>query len=501
MRPFRSFVTALALLSAPLLAYAEDSDVLTLTKDSFNSVVDPEKLMLVEFYAPWCGHCKALAPEYEKAATSLKEQQVKLAKVDCTVEMDLCQEFEVTGYPTLKVFREGSPSEYNGPRKSDGIVSYMKKQTLPALSQVTVDSIDSFKDSDNVVIVGFFSSTDSAEYQELKEIAEDMRDDFLFGATVDSEVLKKFDIKEPGVILFKKFDDGKEVYQGKVNAEELKKFIRVSSVPLLDDIGPENYFSYIESGLPLSYIFFSNDDERTAIKKELLPIAKEYKGKVNFVFIDAEKYPSHAESLNLKTEWPAFAIQNPDTNAKYPFDQSKELTSANVDEFIKRFLAGDIQPSIKSEPIPEKNDDVIKVIVADEFEKIVNNEKKDVLVEFYAPWCGHCKSLAPVYEKVGAAYAAHNDKIVIAKMDATANDLPIGTDFQIQGFPTIKLFKAGKEKEVIDYEGDRTEESFIEFISNHAVNQVDVKPSKKEDETAKEEETVKEEENPEHDEL
>ncbi|KAK9762538.1 protein disulfide-isomerase precursor [Basidiobolus ranarum] len=495
MRPFRSFVTALALLSAPLLAFAEDSDVLSLTKDSFKSTVDPEKLILVEFFAPWCGHCKALAPEYEVAATTLKEQEIKLAKVDCTVEMDLCQEYEVTGYPTLKVFREGSPSDYNGPRKADGIVSYMKKQTLPSLSEVTIDSIETFKDSDNVVVVGFFSSADSEEYKALKQVAEDMRDDFVFGATVDPEVLKKFDIKGSGVVLFKKFDEGKDVFDGKITTEELAKFVRVSSVPLMDEIGPENYSTYVESGLPLTYIFYSNDEERKTITEALTPIAKEQKGKINFVFIDAVKYAGHADSLNLKAEWPALAIQNTINNAKYPFDQSKEITNANIGEFVKSFLAGDIEASIKSEPIPEKNDAPVKVVVADEFEKIVYDQEKDVLVEFYAPWCGHCKNLAPIYEKIGAAYSEHKDKIVIAKMDATANDLPANAEFQIQGFPTIKLFKAGKDKEIVDYDGDRTEESFIEFLSNNAVNKVEATPKKTE------EETPKAEENPEHDEL
>jgi protein disulfide-isomerase A1 len=83
--------------------------------------------MLVEFYAPWCGHCQALAPQYAAAATTLKNESIKLAKVDCTTEEQICGQYDVKGYPTLKVFRNGHASEYSGPRKTDGIVNYMLK--------------------------------------------------------------------------------------------------------------------------------------------------------------------------------------------------------------------------------------------------------------------------------------------------------------------------------------------------------------------------------------
>jgi protein disulfide-isomerase A1 len=116
MRNFRSL--ALGLVGAAALASA--SDVHDLKADTFPSFIKENPLVLAEFFAPWCGHCKSLAPEYEEAATSLKEKNIKLAKVDCTQEAELCQSYGVEGYPTLKIFRgPDNIVPYQGPRKAD----------------------------------------------------------------------------------------------------------------------------------------------------------------------------------------------------------------------------------------------------------------------------------------------------------------------------------------------------------------------------------------------
>ncbi|KAG0057446.1 protein disulfide-isomerase precursor [Gryganskiella cystojenkinii] len=435
------------------------SDVIVLNQKNFASTVPSEKLILVEFYAPWCGHCKALAPEYEIAATELKEHSIPIAKVDCTVETDLCQEHGIQGYPTLKVFREGVATDYSGPRKADGIVSYLKKQTLPALSELTADTVSAFSVSDRVVIVGVLPK-DSEKRAVLEKVANELRDEYVFGVVEESEDTKS------GIVLYKKFDEGKNVLDGDFDAESLTAFIRTNAVPIMDEIGPSNYATYMEAGIPLAYFFFSSPEDKTKFA-DVETVAKEYKGKVNFVYIDAKKFGAHAANLNLKESWPAFGVQNVVSGAKFPLDQDTELSIEKIKALVEGVLAGTVEASVKTEAVPETNDGPVKVVVGSQYSEIVEDQEKDVLIEFYAPWCGHCKNLAPIYEEVGALYKGSN--IVVAKMDATANDLPEHLPFKVEGFPTIKFRKAGSS-EYIDFEGQRDKESFVKFLNENAVN-------------------------------
>jgi len=108
------------------------SDVVTLTPANFDQVVDGSANVLVEFYAPWCGHCKSLAPIYELVATSYKKNKdIIIAKVDADAEKTLGSRFDVKGFPTLKWFPKGStkPVDYDGSREEEGFYSFIKDKT------------------------------------------------------------------------------------------------------------------------------------------------------------------------------------------------------------------------------------------------------------------------------------------------------------------------------------------------------------------------------------
>lgn len=97
-------------------------------------------------------------------------------------------------------------------------------------------------------------------------------------------------------------------------------------------------------------------------------------------------------------------------------------------------------------------------------------EEEFVFVKFYAPWCGHCKKMAPDYKELGAKFNVEGSKIKIAKVDSTVHKEFSGK-FGIEGFPTLKLFVNG---EPIDYSGERTKEAISTFIANKIKTEINI---------------------------
>ena len=141
--------------------------------------------------------------------------------------------------------------------------------------------------------------------------------------------------------------------------------------------------------------------------------------------------------------------------------------AAFFEDFGKKLAAGKLAPLLKSAPEPseDKAAGEVQVVVGKTFGSKVLEAQAHVLLEVYAPWCGHCKQLAPVLDELAEHYA-ENDKVTIAKMDGTTNE---AAGLEVKGFPTLRLYASGDGGGAngLEFEGERTLEGLAEFVALH----------------------------------
>lgn len=445
-----------------------EDGVLVLTQNNFQSAIEDNEFILVEFYAPWCGHCKALAPEYAKAAQQLAEEgsDVKLGKVDATVESELGKEFEVRGYPTLKFFKNGTPKEYTGGRKASDIVGWLNRNTGPAATNLeTVEEAKEFIDKEDVVIVGYFESNSSLEAGAYLAAADSGSESLVFGISTEKEVIDGLEATVNTVVVYKKFDDGKVVFSGEWTAEDIMEFIQSEQLPLVttfsDETAPKIFGGNVKSHLLC--FFPSSSEQKDEFLTNLRTVAKDFKGKILVVHIDsaADESERILEFFNIGDDDVPTArlIHMAEDMRRYKPDFSG-FDVEPLRQFCQDFVDGNLKPHLNTEEIPDGwNDKPVKVLVGKNFNEVAFDETKDVFVEFYAPWCGHCKQLAPIWDELGEHFNQDED-VVIAKMDSTKNE---AAEVHITGFPTLKFFPKGSTK-IIDYDGGRTLEELIKFV-------------------------------------
>ena len=240
---------ALSLLLSLSLAekskkFQKSEGIFILTDKNYDAAVKEFEYLLVYFYAPWCGHCKALGPEFVKAGQMLKEKDsvIKLGKVDGTEEEALLDKHGVTGYPTLKLYRQGELVPYTGGRMAPEMVDWLEKKIGPPAQPLeSLKDVKKFVGDNQVAVVGFFEETDEGleKYNKACLDYDDYGVHYPVGLTSDNEAMEHFGVKNK-IVLFKKFDEKKVVYEGALETQTIRDFITENSLPVVIEFNHEN---------------------------------------------------------------------------------------------------------------------------------------------------------------------------------------------------------------------------------------------------------------------
>ncbi|GAA6065494.1 protein disulfide isomerase family A, member 8, partial [Tachysurus ichikawai] len=377
MADFVSRILLFCVLSAVVWSsvLAGRSDVMELNDLDFDYIADEQETMLVKFYAPWCGHCKKLAPEFEAAAKRLKGI-VTLAKVDCTTNTEVCGRFGISGYPTLKIFRNGAEtSTYDGPRSSDGIVDHMKKQAGPdSVLLHNEKDLEAFIDHFDASVIGVFESSDSPQLVEFLKGASLMRDSFRFAHTTDMQLGLKYDLASEGVLLFRpprlasKFEDSVVQHTGPFSITGLRRFIRDNIYGICPHLTKENKDQLRKRDLLTAYYdldYLRNPKGSNYWRNRVLKVASQYKDhSLHFSVANRHDFIDELEEeFGLGTtevsDMPFITIR---TRLGHKYTMREEFTrdGKSLEMFLEDYFAGRLKRYVKSQPVPANNNGPVK---------------------------------------------------------------------------------------------------------------------------------------------
>ncbi|KAK1436470.1 hypothetical protein QVD17_02250 [Tagetes erecta] len=210
--------------------------VLELHESNFDAAVSSFDCVLVDFYAPWCGHCKRLSPELDKAAPVLSglKKPVVVAKIDADKYSRIASKYDIDGFPTLKIFLHGVPTDYRGPRKSDSLVRYLRKFVAPDVTVIESDSgITEFLELAGTsfpIFIGF-----GLDESAISKLAIKFKKNAWFSVAKDfsekTMALYDFD-KVPALVALHPSFDEQNVSYGPFEDEFLEEFIQQCLLPL-----------------------------------------------------------------------------------------------------------------------------------------------------------------------------------------------------------------------------------------------------------------------------
>jgi len=428
---------------------------------------------------------QSLKGPYAEAATALKEfdAEIILAKVDATEEKTLGEKFEIKGFPTLKWFVDGKVAmDYGGGRSASDIVAWIKKKTGPPSTVLdSAEALDKAK-KEEVSMFAYFTKFEGDAHTTFESLAS-KTDDTSFFKTSDAEVAKALGLESdasyavgrnyPGFDYEIVVSADHEAMKGSDSLEaSLDAFLAIEKLPAFLEFSQDTAGRIFNSGIKHQVIIVSQDDDfkvGAALRKAIVDASAKTRGKIVWVTNPIGNQGGAPIityfGLDKESKEPQVVGFVAEGGTKYQYPKDKKVDAKNLAAFAQTLIDGTAERMTKSAPVPaEPEDEGVRVVVGTTVEEIVMDPSKDVLLEVYAPWCGHCKALAPDYAKLAQRFKSV-DSVVIAKMDGTENEHP---EIEVKGYPTLLFYPAEKGAKPIPMNAGRDLPSLTKFIKDNA---------------------------------
>jgi len=491
---------------------------------SFDSFVGkPETVSAVFFTAPWCGPCSVLLKIWSEAAkevagSSRGELPIEFSVVDITRNREIAEKAQISQFPTIKMFLDQEVFSYSSPGNQvvskATVVNWINGHTNRRNKISNSDDLKKILSSNNLVVLGFFDTNKNKN--ELDEFVHSSRhfEDVVFAeidlflanelASITSQpVISTF----PEIVFvydhddkYAKFSDSKL----KFTKNDIDKFVRGRRLLSVNVFQPGTIDYILDAGLPMLLVV-SPEGITDDMKKMIKQVADKFLGKVVAVTLGTSLpwETKLAELLGVQdirsTVVRILAMPEEDSHVhdvsaqsraviqhglKYkPDEDYEQLDAESISVFVDKFLSGTAKTYLKSEAEPENIRDayvagsILINAVGTNFEKfVVDDIKRDVLVVYYAAYCGHCTRLAPTIRELGTKLRHLGKTMKIVRIDAHMNEI---RNVVVQGYPTIRLYKPAdkrvdiNQREQVEYHGDRTLDDFIRFLHENAKHPFD----------------------------
>ncbi|XP_067937992.1 protein disulfide-isomerase A5-like [Watersipora subatra] len=471
--------------------------------NEFRKLVEKSKKpILAMFYAPWCGHCKRLKPEFAAAATEVKTSNVLVGiNADKPALSPLRTVFNITGYPTLFYFSKGNLLfKYGGENDKEGIVEWLKNPSEPKepekevawsekendVHHLSTETFDEFLNANPSVLVMFYApwcghcKKMKPDYETAATALKDEGEEGKLAAvdaTESTDLGERYGVKGfPTVIYFR---DGIQMWQVSARtADKIIEFMKNPEEPPPPP-APEASWSEVESNV----VHLTNENFASVIKKKKYSLVMFYapwcghckKAKPHYTAAAAQ-FTEDPKKLFAAVD----CTEHQDVCGKYEvkgyptfitFNYGKNEQPYNGGREEADFVGFMNDPENPQHPTPPVQEDMwantagaenVHMLTDGDFDDFMA-ENPSVLVMFYAPWCGHCKNMKPDFAAAATQLKEDGAVGVLAAVDAT-KESAVSNKYDVKGFPALKYFQNGEFIE--DYSEGRTKQAVVDYMKS-----------------------------------